>query len=174
MSRALMGRTKRRPRGRFGERNLHVLPFGPSGPPADTITPEISSTSPADDATDAAVDAAITLTFNVAVALATGNIVLRDVSGAPVVVETFNVATGIGDGGGTVTVANRTVTITPGANLNNTDDYAIQVDATAIDNAVNAALSFAGIADDTTLNFSTVASTVGQPIGLLLTLTKAA
>ena len=136
-----------------------------------SAVPVLLSSTPIDDATNVAVDTTIVLTFDVGVAAGTGNITLRDISGTPSVVESFNVATGIGDNGGTVVFSGSQVTITPGANLNTSDDYSIQIPATAIDNALNASLSYAGIADDTTLNFTTVGAAAGLGMGLLLAIT---
>ena len=136
-----------------------------------SAVPVLLSSTPSDDATDVAVDTTIVLTFDVGVAAGTGNIVLRDISGTPAVVETFNVATGTGDGGGTVVFSGSAVTITPGSSLNASDDYSIQVASTAVENALNASLTYAGIANDTTLNFTTLGASAGTSMGLLLSLT---
>ena len=131
---------------------------------ADVTAPTLSSTAPADNATDIAVDAVIDLVFSETVTLETGNIVLRENSAGFADLETFNVATGSGDNGGTVALAttsvtNDTVRITPGADLANNVEHAVRVAATAIDDV--AGNSFAGIADDTTVSFTTVASSGG-------------
>ncbi|MES2050058.1 MAG: DUF4214 domain-containing protein [Pseudomonadota bacterium] len=120
----------------------------------DTTAPTLSSSSPADGNATLAVGSNLTLTFNETVALGTGNIVLKASSGDSVV-ETFNVATGVGSGGGTVSVSGTTVTINPFANLSSSTDYNVRVDATAVVDA--SANAYAGIADATTLNFTTVA-----------------
>jgi hypothetical protein len=118
----------------------------------DTTAPTLSSSSPADGNATSAVGSNLTLTFSEAVALGTGNIVLKATSGDSVV-ESFNVATGVGSAGGTVTVSGSTVTIDPGADLSASTDYNVRVDATAVVDAANNA--YAGIADATTLNFTT-------------------
>ena len=120
----------------------------------DTTAPTLASSSPADGGATFAVGSDLTLTFSETVALGTGNIVLKASSGDSVV-ESFNVATGVGTAGGAVTVGGTGVTINPFANLSASTDYNVRVDATAVvDTAGNA---YAGIADATTLNFTTAA-----------------
>lgn len=136
---------------------------------SDVSAPTLSSSSPADNATDVAVDTVIDLVFNETVTLETGNIVLRDNDGGFADLETFNVATGIGDNGGTVVLAttsvtNDTVRITPGADLANNIEHAIRVAATAIDDL--SGNSFAGITDDTTVSFTTEAAAAFSPADL--------
>lgn len=135
-----------------------IIVFDPA-PGPDLTAPTLSSTSPADNATDIAIDATIDLVFSETVTLETGNIVLRDNDGGFADLETFNVATGTGSGGGTVALAttsvtNDTVRITPGANMVNSREHAIRVAATCIDDL--AGNSYAGITDDTTVSFTTV------------------
>lgn len=125
------------------------------------VVPTLVSTAPADNATDVAVDAVIDLVFSEAVSLGTGDIVLRDNDGGWAALETFNAATGTGDGGGTLTIVTTTVTndtvrITPGSDLVNSIEHAIRVAATAVEDADS--LPFAGITDDTTVSFTTVAA----------------
>lgn len=125
------------------------------GQPSDTVAPTIVSTSPADNATGVAVDAVITITFSEAVVFGSGAITLRS-GGADV--ETFNVQTDVGTGAGQVSISGSVLTIRPSANLTAGTAYAIRIASTAItDLASNA---FAGIADDTTLNFTTAAASV--------------
>ncbi|MES2148329.1 MAG: DUF4214 domain-containing protein [Pseudomonadota bacterium] len=120
----------------------------------DTTAPTLASSSPADGNATFAIASNLTLTFSEAVAFGTGNIVLKASSG-DTVVESFNVATGVGSAGGTATVSGTTVTINPFASLSSSTDYNVRVDATAVvDTASNA---FAGIANATTLNFTTAA-----------------
>lgn len=122
------------------------------------LDPTLSTTSPADNATDVDPDSTIVLTFDKAVALGTGNIVLRDNDGGFADLETFNVATGTGDNGGTVTVSGSQVTITPGASMATSIEHAVRVAATAIDDTESPVNSYAGITDDTTISFTTAAS----------------
>jgi hypothetical protein len=98
----------------------------------------------------------IRLQFDAPVTLGTGLITLRD-KDVPGDVETFNVATGVGSGGGTVVrattvYANDTVLVTPGSSLTIRKNYAVRVAATAVKSA-SGALAYAGIADDTTYAF---------------------
>lgn len=116
----------------------------------------ISSTSPTDNATDVAVDTAITITFNANIAFGTGNITLRDNDGGWADLEAFDVTTDTGGGAGTVSISGAVLTIEPTADLANNIEYAIRIDATAIDTTDG--VSFAGIADDTTVSFTTVAA----------------
>ena len=116
----------------------------------------ISSTSPTDNATDVAVDTAITITFNANIAFGTGNITLRDNDGGWADLEAFDVITDTGGGAGTVSISGAVLTIEPTADLANNIEYAIRIDATAIDTTDG--VSFAGIADDTTVSFTTVAA----------------
>ncbi len=128
----------------------------------DVVAPTISSTSPADNATGVTADSVIDIVFDETVTLQTGNIVLRDNDGGWADLETFNVATGTGDGGGTVvltttSVSNDTVRITPGSDMVGDIEHAVRIDATAVDDV--AGNSFAGIADDTTLSFTIESAT---------------
>ena len=116
----------------------------------------ISSTSPTDNATDVAVDTAITITFNANIAFGTGNITLRDNDGGWADLEAFDVTTDTGGGAGTVSISGAVLTIEPTADLANNIEYAIRIDATAIDTTDG--VSFAGIADDTSISFTTVAA----------------
>lgn len=145
-----------------------IIVFDPA-PGPDLAAPTLSSTSPADNATDIAIDATIDLVFSETVTLETGNIVLRDNDGGFADLETFNVATGTGSGGGTVALAttsvtNDTVRITPGTNMVNNIEHAVRVAATCIDDL--AGNSYAGITDDTTVSFTTVSSASFSPADL--------
>lgn len=138
----------------------NLWPSIESGMAGTGTNPVISSTTPADNATDVATGTTITLTFDKAVQLVSGNIVLRENNGGWADLETFDVSTGNGDGtpAGTVAVSNNRVTITPGSALTNGREYAVRIAATCIDDTESPANSFAGIADDTTLSFTTVSS----------------
>ena len=161
-----------RRRGRYA--GLHTY-SGRSGESLPTTAPVISSSVPADDDTDASTGGTIVITFDQDVVVDTAaadNLTIQEVGvGA---FETFNLGTGAGSGGGSSSIAGRVVTLTPGSNRAASTAYSIRITATALDSAVNG-LSFAGISDDTTLNFTTASgSTAGEAVGLLLTLTKAA
>ncbi|TLU85979.1 MAG: Ig-like domain-containing protein, partial [Chlorobium sp.] len=120
----------------------------------------MQSSTPADNATAVSPLSNIALVFNENVVAGSGFIKLY--SGATLV-ETFNVATGVGDKGGTVTFNGTTgVTLNPYAYLQSSTAYNITIDATAVtDTSGN---KYAGIADATTLNFTTAAAATLPPL----------
>lgn len=111
----------------------------------DEVAPELIVTSPADGAAAVAVDADIVLTFSEAVQAGTGDFVIYNADGT--VVETIAAAD--------AAYAGATVTIDPVADLANGANYYVGVAAGAVEDL--AGNDYAGIADATTLNFSTVA-----------------
>ena len=112
---------------------------------ADVVAPILSSTSPTDNATGVAAGANIVLTFNENVAAGSGNITLKKSSDNSTVQA-------MAVGGANVSISGAVVTINPTANLASSQGYYVQVDATAIDDT--SGNSFAGISDNTTLNFT--------------------
>lgn len=127
----------------------------------DETAPTVSSSTPADNATDVAITVNPTITFSENIAFGTGNITLRANDGGWADLETFDVTTNTGGGAGTVSISGGVLTIEPTADLDNSIEYAIRIDATAItDQRENA---FAGIADDTTISFTTIAGDVVSP-----------
>ncbi|MEI7748884.1 MAG: SwmB domain-containing protein, partial [Chlorobiaceae bacterium] len=126
----------------------------------DTTLPLLQSSTPADNATSVSPLSNIALVFNENVVAGSGFIKLY--SGATLV-ETFNVATGAGDKGGMVTFNGTTgVTLNPYAYLQSSTAYNITIDTTAVtDTSGN---KYAGIADATTLNFTTAASATLPPL----------
>lgn len=117
----------------------------------DISDPTVSTYSPADDATDVAINSNLILTFGENVVVGTGNVVLYNAAG-DVVVETIPITdTKVTFDGSTK------VTIDPTANLVNSTNYYLKVDSTAIEDGVGNA--YAGIADKTTWSFTTVAVT---------------
>lgn len=127
-------------------------------PAPDTTAPTLTVSSPADEATGVALAAAVTLTFSEPVVLAaTGTVTIRENAGGGFADwEVFDLATDIGSGAGKIAASGTDVILTPTAAMVAGRTYAIRVLAGAIlDNAGNA---FAAIADDTTLNWATVAS----------------
>ena len=104
----------------------------------------LTSATPADNSTGVATTDNIVLTFNENIAAGTGNIVI---SGGAEGTRTIPV------GDPQITISNATLTINPTADLTASTAYSVQVDATAVDDLVGN--SFAGIADTTTLNFTT-------------------
>lgn len=109
----------------------------------DGSAPTLVSSSPADDATNVVFDTDLTLTFSEAVTAGSGNLTLYDAADDSVV-EAFAVSSGLING--------TTVTLQPSATLTPTHSYYLQIANSAfVDAAGNA---YAGIADETTLNFT--------------------
>ena len=113
----------------------------------DGTAPTLTSSSPADDATDVAVGSNITLTFDEPIADNGGSITVYDANDT--VVQTFTGFTISGDG--------LTVTLDPTNDLVAGMGHYIQIASNAITDAAGNA--FAGISDKTTLNFTTALST---------------
>ena len=118
---------------------------------SDTTPPTIATLSPADGATGVAAAASLAVTFDENVQKGTGNITIKQ-SADNSTVETFDVATSP-----RVTVSGATLTIDPTSSLETTTGYYVQIDATAVKDLSDN--FFAGIADDTTWNFTTGAGT---------------
>ena len=134
----------------------------PAGEPAtdeiytmDNTAPTFNagSSTPADDATEVAVDVSPQLDFSKNIAFGTGNITLYKVTGGSMTIEEFNVATEQGTGNGQVFISGDKLTINPTTDLDSATEYAIQIASTAIDDS--AGNSFAGISDNTTYSFTT-------------------
>jgi len=114
----------------------------------DAANPVLSSEYPADNQTTATIDYHLEMTFNEAVTNGTGNIVIKKTSDDSVV-ETIDVTS-------TNVVFDGTslVTINPTNDLARGTAYYVQIDSTAVEDLAGNA--YAGIADTTTWNFSTV------------------
>jgi methionine-rich copper-binding protein CopC len=117
---------------------------------ADTTAPTIATLSPADDATDVAVEANLVATFDENIQKGTGFITLKKTADNSEV-ETFDVATSP-----RITVSGATLTIDPTANLAVVTGYYVQIAPAAIQDL--SGNSFAGIADSTTWNFTAASS----------------
>ncbi|MFM8489415.1 MAG: Ig-like domain-containing protein, partial [Bacteroidota bacterium] len=122
---------------------------------ADTTPPTILTLSPADNSTSAAVNADLVITFNENIVKGTGNILVRKTSDDSVV-HTIDVTSA------PVTVSGSTATINPSTDLQNLTGYYVQIPATAFRDA--SSNFFAGIADKTTWNFTTVADTTAPTV----------
>jgi hypothetical protein len=119
-----------------------------SGGP-DTTAPVISTLNPADNATHVAYAADLVATFSENVVRGTGNITIKNLSdGTQTVIPVTDTAQ--------VTISGATMVINPTALFVGSKNYAVQIDATAIDDV--AGLSFAGITNDTTWNFTTTST----------------
>jgi gliding motility-associated-like protein len=117
----------------------------------DATNPTLISSSPADDATDIALDSNIVLTFNENIAFGTGNIQVIDVSDGS---NSFTIDAA--SPGAQASISGAVLTINPSGNFDPNANYAVQIAPTAIDDL--AGNSYDGITDNTTLDFTTVVS----------------
>ena len=114
----------------------------------DNTSPTLSSSSPADNATDVARDANIVLNFSESVDVESGNITIKKTSDNSTV-ETIDVTSGQVTGTGT-----SQITIDPSSDLFGGYEYYVLIDATAFDDS--AGNSYAGISSTTALSFTVV------------------
>lgn len=138
--------------GAFVWRELDVFGMDTVGGP-DLTDPAVISLSPADDASDVPVAADLVVTFSENIAIGTGTITIKDLDVPSQMV--------IPVGDGQVSISGAVLTINPTSDLDPSTNYAIQIDATAIDDA--AGNSFAGIANDTSWNFTAAAIDLTNP-----------
>ena len=126
-----------------------------AGIPSDTealsftttnAVPTLTSSVPADDATDVERDANIILNFSENVDAETGDIEIYKTSG-DVLVETIGVTSSQVTGSGT-----SQITINPSSNFDSLTEYYVLIDATAFDNSSSG--SYAGISSTTALSFT--------------------
>jgi methionine-rich copper-binding protein CopC len=116
----------------------------------DTTPPTLSSTDPADQATDVSASVNLVATFDEGIAVASGVVTIRNLTDATEF--TIDIIDGT-----QITMSGTTLTINPTADLAEGKDYAVRIAATAIEDTSGNA--FAGISDDTTWRFSTVSPT---------------
>ena len=112
----------------------------------DETDPTISSLSPGEGVSGVSVGADLEVTFDEEIVIGTGNITIKDLDS-----PAQTVMIPVGDG--QISVSGAVLTINPGSNLAASTNYAIQIDATAIDDL--SGNSFAGITVDTIWNFAT-------------------
>ncbi|RNF75562.1 DUF4347 domain-containing protein, partial [Marinomonas rhizomae] len=113
----------------------------------DDTAPTLSSSNPADEAVSVAPSGDITLTFSEDIAKGYDEITLINIT-TGATVDTFDVLNG-----GNLTYSGNTVTLNPTSDLDEATTYAIRIDGNAVrDTAGN---TYAGISDNTTLNFTT-------------------
>jgi methionine-rich copper-binding protein CopC len=123
-----------------------ILNFTTAGTPADTIAPILFGSTPADNATAAAVGSNIVLTFSEPVQAGSGYIIVANSTATDTRIINITDTSQVG-------ISGNTVTINPALNLNAGSSYSVQIASGVIkDTAGNA---YAGIADTTTLNFTT-------------------
>ncbi|MBD1581572.1 tandem-95 repeat protein [Pseudoalteromonas sp. S16_S37] len=125
----------------------------------DTVAPTFdgANSTPNDNATNVTASNDIVIDFSESIALGSGNITIRDVSGSSDF-EVFSVTTESDGttttpGAGRVGITSDKIYLNPTSSLTGNRNYAIRVDTTAVDDA--AGNSFAGISNDTTFNFTT-------------------
>jgi len=121
----------------------------------DMTAPAIDTLSPTDNSPDVPVDSNLVVTFDEDIAAGSGVVTIKNLSDSTQ--STIDITDDT-----QVSIAGPVLTIDPTSDLAEDKDYAIRIDATAIDDLV--ANSFAGIGVDTTWNFSTPAP---PPVGLL-------
>ncbi|MEO5378180.1 MAG: DUF4347 domain-containing protein, partial [Magnetococcus sp. DMHC-6] len=116
----------------------------------DNKVPTLSSSNPLDNATGVAITNNIVLTFDEEIQLGTsGTITLYDITG----VGANSIVIDVANHNNQLTVSDTILTINPTLNLITTNQYAVQLAAGTVKDTIGN--SFAGIANSTTLNFST-------------------
>ncbi|WP_440531714.1 Ig-like domain-containing protein [Variovorax sp. YR566] len=129
-------------------------------PWVDTAAPKLQKSMPAAGRVGVNLDTSITLSFNEAVRLGSGSIVLHKADGS--VIETFHT----NSLAARLQVAFNVLKLVPTAPLELSTGYYITVDANAITDAAGNA--FAGISDATKLSFTTTAGATPLVAGDLL------
>ena len=136
--------------------NYYDVVTGNSGPSftsanymVDTLSPAVSTFSPADNATGVAINSNIVVTFSEAIKFGTGNIVIHDGSASGTVIATYNVASP----GSNLSISGSTLTINPTNDLVNGKNYYVTFASGAIKDI--AGNSYAGTS---TYDFTTMAA----------------
>lgn len=132
---------------------------------ADVTAPTLVTSSPADNATTVNVGDNLVLTFSESVVKGTGNITIVNAADAT---DTRTIAV---TDSSQVSVSGSTVTINPTADLKAGASYYVNIPAAAVLDA--SGNTYAGIADQTSLNF-TVSTTPVTTVGQTFTLVAAA
>ncbi len=112
----------------------------------DGVPPTLVSSVPADDTINISIASPISLTFSEDILAGTGDITLVDVTAGT---DTRTIPVGDAQ----VSIVGDTLTITPSTALAMNNEYAVQVAATAVTDLTGN--TYAGITDNTTLNFIT-------------------
>lgn len=120
----------------------------------DTANPTVNTYSPADDASSVAINSNLVLTMDENVVVGTGNVVIYNSS--DVLIETIDITSGLVVFDGTTGI-----TINPTSDFAYSTGHYVQIDATAIEDAVGN--TYAGIADKTTWNFTTAVAPAPAP-----------
>jgi methionine-rich copper-binding protein CopC len=112
----------------------------------DVAAPTATNYSPANNATGVSITSDLVITFNEIVNVNTGNVVIKNISGATH--ETIAITSGQVTGGGT-----NTITINPSINLSSKTKYYVEIAAAALrDASLN---NYAGISGSATWAFTT-------------------
>ena len=114
----------------------------------DSSSPTLSSSNPADDAPSIVVGNNLTLTFNEAITFGSGTIEIIDLDNA-----SSTVTIDVTSPGTQASISGKVLTLNPSSNLEYSTNYAVQIEATAIEDLYSNV--YTGIADNTTLNFYT-------------------
>jgi hypothetical protein len=133
-------------------RAMYDLLEGSAGP--DVNPPVTTGFNPANGASDVSTGANLVATFSESIVIGTGNITIHPIDNSGDMVIAITDAT-------QVTVSGTTLTINPAANLSPSKQYAVQIDATAIDDL--AGNSYAGITDNETWSFTTATPDTTDP-----------
>ena len=132
-----------------------VIGVQPAG--GDTTPPAISSLSPSENVADVGVTTNLAATFNESIDAGSGNLTIRNLTdGTQVTIPVTDASQ--------VSISGATLTINPVADLAPAKSYAVRIDATAIKDFAPTPNAFAGIADDTTWNFTTAAPDITPPV----------
>jgi methionine-rich copper-binding protein CopC len=123
----------------------------------DTTAPAVQTLVAADDAVDVLPSADLVITFDESVVAGTGNISIYD--STDTLFESFDVTTDVTGLPGT------SITINPTTDLADLTDYYVQISAGVVEDGRGN--TFAGIADETTWNFSTADVTAPSVAALL-------
>ena len=127
---------------------------------ADNTNPTLTSSSPGDDATSVNTLASLVINFSEDVDAESGNITLYDSNDTEI--QTYDVT----DTAIVMKSSGSTYNIDISADITTATSYYIQIAASAFDDA--AGNSYAGIADSTTLNFTTSSTNCGCVAGQIV------
>jgi hypothetical protein len=122
----------------------------------DTTPPAITNLGPADNAADVPLNANLSASFTEAIAVGTGHVVVKNLTDGTQTAIAITDTT-------QVSISGTTLTIKPAADLLAGKSYSVWMDATAIRDVAVPPNSFAGIANDTTWNFSTIMPDTAPP-----------
>nr|WP_320022325.1 Calx-beta domain-containing protein [uncultured Draconibacterium sp.] len=114
----------------------------------DSSRPTLDSSIPADNAPAIVVGNNLTLTFNEAITFGSGTIEIIDLDNG-----SSTVTIDVTSPGTQASISGKVLTLNPSSDLEYSTNYAVQIEATAIEDLYSNAYS--GIADNTTLNFYT-------------------